>query len=178
MNVNKNLEKKQELVAFLQEGFQTSVMIVATDYKGLNVENISSFRRQMHDVGAKYQVAKNTLLRRAADGNQAAEILESFIGPTAVAYTDSDPVILAKALVAFAKANEEKFSIKSVVMNGKAIQVSDLKVLSDLPPKEVLLSQLLAVMQAVPTSFVRVLNAVPTGLVNVLSAIKDQKEAA
>jgi len=176
--VNKNLEKKQEIVSDLQEGFESSVMIVATTYKGLNVEVLSAFRKQMYDVGAKYQVAKNTLLRRAADGTQAAVLMESFVGSTAVAYTNNDPIVLAKTLVAFAKSNEEHFSIKSVVMEGKFLTEINLKMLSELPSKEVLLSQLLSVMQAIPTSFVRVLNAVPTGLVNVLMAIKDQKEAA
>jgi large subunit ribosomal protein L10 len=63
-------------------------------------------------------------------------------------------------------------------MNGKAISLDDIKALSALPSREILLGQLLSVMNGVPTSFVRALNDIPTRLLNVLQAVKDQKEAA
>ena len=122
-------------------------------------------------------MAKNTLLLRAADQTEIELIKDSFKGPNAVAVSYDDPVAPAKVLVEFAKDNK-KLEIKKGVMGGKVLELADIKALSDLPSKEVLLATVLSALIGVPTSFVRVLNGVPQGLLNVLMAIKEQKEAA
>jgi large subunit ribosomal protein L10 len=87
-----------------------------------------------------------------------------------------DPVAPAKVLTQFAK-DHDKPEIKMGVLNGKVIGVPEIRALSDLPSREVLLAKLLSVMAAVPTSFVRVLNNIPVGLLNVMQALKEKKEA-
>ncbi len=171
------LENKKEIVAKLQDKFAKAKLVVLTDYKGLNVAAMNDLRAKLREAGIEYQVVKNTLLRRAAEGTPVAEISESFTGPSAVAMSVDDPVAPAKVLVDFSKANE-KLEIKVGVMDGKLLDAGSIKALSALPPREVLLAKLLSVMVAVPTGMVTVLNEVPAKFVRVLAAIRDQKEAA
>jgi len=168
---------KQRIVEELHDKFTRSKVLILTDYKGLNVEDMNALRSKLRESEIEYKVVKNTLLRRAAEGTDAEQIVDSFKGPSAVALSYEDPVAPAKVLTDFAKAND-KLEIKIGAMEGKTLDAADIKSLSQLPSREVLLSQLLSVMAAVPTSFVTALSGVPRNLLNVLQAIKDQKEAA
>ena len=171
------LESKKEIVVKLQDKFSQAKLVVLTDYKGLNVAAINELRAKLKEAGVDYQVVKNTLLRRAAEGTPVEEISDSFIGPSAVALSLEDPVAPAKVLVDFSKANE-KLEVKIGIMEGKVLDAGAIKALSALPSQEVLLAKLLSVMIAVPTGVVTVLNEVPAKFVRVLAAIRDQKEAA
>jgi large subunit ribosomal protein L10 len=166
--------QKEELVKGLQEKLSTAKVVITTDYKGLDVAAVSDLRRKLKEAGVEYQVVKNTLLRRVAEDNQMALMADSFIGPSAIAYSFDDPVAPAKVLTEFAKENDN-LEIKAGVMEGQLMDLAAIKALSSLPSKEALLGQLLSVMNGVPTSFVRVLNAVPQGFVNILGAMKDQQ---
>jgi len=170
-------EKKKELVEELTDKFSRSAIVIATDFKGLNVTKLNALRRKLGEADVEYQVVKNRLLIRAAEGSDVALMTDTFQGPTGIAVGYDDPVQPAKALVNFAKDNE-KLEIKGGVMQGKALDPDAIKSLADMPPREILLAQLLSVMNNVPTGFVRALNNVPERLVYVLQAIKDQKEAA
>ncbi len=171
------LDEKKALVETLHKDFQQAAVVVLTDYKGLNVEEVNSLRRKLKEVGVEYRVIKNTLLKRAAEGTDIEVVSDFFVGPTSIALGYEDPVLPAKVLSDFAKDND-KLEIKAGVLNGSLLTSEQITALAKLPSREVLLSQFLSVLNGVPTSFVRVLNGVPTQLVNVLSAIKDQKEAA
>lgn len=170
-------EKKKELVEELAEKFSRSEIVIATDFKGLNVVKLNELRRKLSEADVEYQVVKNRLLIRACDDTDVALMKDQFQGPTAIALGYDDPVKPAKALVNFAKDNE-KLEIKGGVMGGKVLDFNAIKSLSDLPSREALLGQLLSVMNNVPTGCVRALNNLPERLVYVLQAIKDQKEAA
>ncbi len=169
------LDKKKEIVEELHEKFSRSRIVILTDYKGLDVISINSLRSQLRKAEIEFKVVKNTLLIRACEGTEAELIKEKFIGPTAVAISYEDPVAPAKVLTDFAKEND-KLEIKSGVLRGKVLKFDDIKALSSLPSREVLLGQVLSAMNGVPTAFVRVLSAVPQQFLNVLMAIKDQKE--
>lgn len=171
------LDAKKKIAEDLHDRFARSVIIVVTDYKGLDVAAINDLRRKLRAEAVEYQVVKNSLLVRAADDTEADLIKKHFKGPSAVAISYEDPVAPAKVLTQFAKENE-KLEIKVGVLNGKVLDVNALKALASLPSKEVLLAQLLATLNAVPTSFVRALAEIPRGMLNVLTAIRDQKEAA
>ena len=171
------LNEKRAVVDELSEKFAQSQVVIATDYKGLDVQTINTLRRQLREAGVHYRVVKNTLLVRASENNDVALIKDIFKGPTAVAYSFDDPVAPAKVLTDFAKKNE-KLEIKAGVMGGKALDVAAIKALASLPSREELLAKLLSVFNGVPTQLVRLLNAVPQQALNVLVAIKDQKEAA
>jgi len=172
-----NRTEKKQVVESLHDSFSRSKIVILTDYKGLDVEHINELRRKLREAEVEYKVVKNTLIIRASEDTDAALIKDYFKGPSALAFSYNDPVAPAKVLTEFAKENE-KLEIKIGVMNGKAISLDEIKALSALPSREVLLGQLLSVMNGVPTSLVRALSDVPTRLLNVLQAVKDQKEAA
>jgi len=171
------LEAKQKITEDLHERLAKSVIIVLTDYKGLDVTSINDLRRKLREANIEYQVVKNTLLVRAAEDTEVAVLKDHFKGPSAIAISYDDPVAPAKVLTQFAKDNG-KLEIKAGILNGKVLDAQAIKALAILPSREVMLAHFLSALNAVPTSFVRALAEIPRSLVNVLTAIKDQKEAA
>ena len=169
------LEDKQKITEDLHDRFTKSAVVVVTDYKGLDVSAINELRRKLREEDIEFQVVKNTLLIRAAKDTGVALIQDYFKGPSAVALSYSDPVAPAKILTQFAKDNQ-KLEIKGGVLNDKVLDADAIKALAKLPSREVLLGQLLATLNEVPTSFVRTLAEIPRSLLNVLTAIRDQKE--
>ncbi len=171
------LEEKQKIAEDLHERFSKSAIVVVTDYKGLDVSAMNDLRRKLREEDIEFQVAKNTLLIRAAKDTEVALIQDYFKGPSAVAFSYKDPVAPAKILAQFAKDNK-KLEIKGGVLKDKVLDVDAIKALAKLPSREVLLGQLLSVINEVPSSFVRTIAEIPRSLLNVLTAIRDQKETA
>lgn len=169
-------EAKQRIVEELHDKFTRSKVLILTDYMGLNVEDMNALRSKLRESEIEFKVVKNTLLKRAAEGTDAAHIVDSFKGPSAIALSYDDPVAPAKVLTDFAKEHK-KLEIKIGEMDGNVLDVAAIKSLSQLPSREVLLAKLLSVFVAVPTGFVTALSGVPRNFLNVLQAIKDQKEA-
>jgi large subunit ribosomal protein L10 len=172
-----DIETKKRIASELHEKFKKTVVLIVTDYKGLDVTTMNQLRRKLREAQVEYQVAKNSLLTRASQETQVALIKDSFKGPSAVAFSYHDPVAPAKVLTEFVKQNE-KLEIKMGVINGKAMDLSAIKALAALPSREQLLAQVLCAMNAVPTALVRALSDVPRRMLNVLNAIKEQKSAA
>ncbi|MGD8992054.1 MAG: 50S ribosomal protein L10 [Desulfobacterales bacterium] len=172
-----NLEEKKRISKDLNERFTKAAVVFVTDYKGLDVAAINELRRKLTQEEVEYQVAKNSLLIRAAEGTDVNLIKDMFKGPNAIALSYGDPVSSAKILTDFAKDNKV-FEIKAGVMDGAVLDSNQIKALADLPSREVLLGMLVATMNSVPTGFVRTLAEIPRQFLNVLQAIKDQKEAA
>lgn len=170
-----NREDKQAIVADLSGKFAKAKIAVVSDYRGLTVSTLEQLRRELKKNNAEIRVAKNTLLRRAVQDTPFEGMQEHLTGTTAVTVSYDDPVAPAKILTDFAK-DHPQLEIKTAVLEGKTLSFDDLKALSSLPSKEVLLAQVMSVMLAVPTSFVRVINAVPQGFVNVLQALQEKKE--
>ena len=169
-----NRDEKVAIVEELSSRLATAKLAVVSDYRGLTVPVISQLRRELKQNNADIRVAKNTLLRLAIKGTPFEPMGPYLEGTTAVTFADVDPVAPAKVLVDFVK-NNPKLEIKSAVLDGKLLTADDLTALSKLPGKDQLRAQLLAVMLAVPTSFVRVLSAVPQKALYALQAIKDKK---
>lgn len=170
-----NREEKTTIVEELSGKFAKAKIAIVTDYRGLTVSSFQEVRRELKKNNSEIRVAKNTLLRRAVKGT-AFESMENYLsGTTAVAVSYSDPVAPAKILVEFIK-NNPKLVIRGAILEGKVLSQEDLVELSKLPSKEILLSKLLSVMQAVPTNFVQVLSGVPRKFMYLLTAIKNQKE--
>jgi len=170
-------EEKQQIAEDLRDRFSKSAIIVLTNYKGLDVAAMNDLRRKLRAEEIEYQVVKNSILIRASADNDGDLIKDFFKGPSAVALSYDDPISPAKVLAQFAK-DHEKLEIKVGVMNGKVLDATAIKALAQLPPREVLLGQLLSALNAIPTSFVRTIAEVPRIFVNLLVAIKDQKAAA
>jgi large subunit ribosomal protein L10 len=171
-----DINEKKRITKDLQTRLDKSTIVILTDYKGLGVSAMNTLRRKLREADAEYQVAKNTLLVRASEGNDTNLIKDQFRGPSGIALSYGDPVAPAKVLTDFVKENKN-FEIKIGVLNGKIVDAEGIKALSALPSREVLLAQVLSTINAVPTSLVTALSDVPRRILNVLQAIKDQKEA-
>jgi large subunit ribosomal protein L10 len=171
------IEQKKAIADELHEKFAKAKVVIVTDYKGMDVAATNQLRRKLREAGIEYRVAKNSLLARASKDTGVEMIRDQFKGPNAIALSYDDPVAPAKVLTDFMKTNV-KLEIKVGVLDGKVLSIDDIKALSALPSREILLAKVLSVMNAVPTSFVRVLSGVPVQFLNVLQAIKEKKEAA
>jgi large subunit ribosomal protein L10 len=172
-----DLEGKKKISQDLHDRLSRSQIVILTDYKGLDVTSVTKLRKELTDENVEYQVVKNTLLTIASEDTDAALIKEYFKGPNAIAIGLEDPVSPARVLIKFAEEND-KLEIKVGVMGDKVLGIDDIKALSKMPSREILLGQVLSAMNGVPTSLVNVLSGVPRQLMNVLHAIKEQKEAA
>ena len=158
----------------LQTAFKGCDSAILVDYKGMNVPQVTELRRQLRSAKASYTVVKNTLARRALKGT-AFEPLETFFeGTTAVAYTTTDPVALAKTLTTFVKV-APTLTIKAAVVQGRKIQAAEVTELATLPGKPELYAKLLFLLNAPMVRLVTVLNEAPQALLNVLTQAEKKK---
>lgn len=168
-------EKKKETVAELQETLKDRDIVI-TDYRGLSVSDLRDMRQKLREMDADYKVVKNTLMKIAADNLGLKELYPFLEGPSAIAFGGDDPVQVSKAIMEFAKTHKA-LEVKGGLLEGKAVSPAQLKSLASLPPKEVLIAQLLGTLQAPISSFARVIAAPTQGLVTALDRIREQKEA-
>jgi large subunit ribosomal protein L10 len=150
---------------------------VVTEYRGMTVAQIQTLRRQLRALDADYKVFKNTLVRRAIAGT-SVEPLDAFLeGPTAIAFVNGDVSAVAKALRDFAKATPTLI-VKGGVLDGKALSVSDLTALADLPSRDILLARLAGLIASPLSTMAGLLKAVPQNFAYGLSALIDAKGGA
>ncbi len=154
----------------------SNAMLVA-DYRGISVAEARQIRNELREAGAHFEVTKNTLMMRAVDEADASEMKEYLTGPSAVAFCGEDTVNPAKVLMKFSK-EIKPFEVKGGLLEGKLIDVDKIKFLASLPPREVLLAQLLGAMQGPIRGLATVCAGPIRGLVTVLQRIQEQKEAA
>jgi len=167
--------KKSEQVEKLSgELKKVSTAIVAT-YSKLTVAQDYELRKMLRSSGAKYRVVKNTLAARAAKGTQVEEVLKDLSGVTSIAYTQGDPVALAKALAKYAKDNPE-FTFKAGVVEGRVISIKEIESLATMPSKEEIYSKLLFLLNAPSQRLVTAVNAVGRNLAVVVGQGVEQKK--
>lgn len=168
------VEVKQIKVQELEERIKSAKMIIFTDYRGLNVSEISALRSRLKAAGADYKVVKNTLARRAFTNAGLEELIPFAEGPNALLFSDEELVEPAKILFDVVKTSK-KLVVRSGMVEGKVFSADQLKNLSTLPPREVLVAQVLGGLQAPIYGFAYVLKANLTGLVRALDAVREQK---
>lgn len=171
--------QKEEVVGELREKFARATSVFVAEYRGLDVARVDALRRKLRASGGdgyEYRVTKNTLLRRAAEGNDVAAVLPHFKGPTAVAISFGDPVQLAKILIDYAKENE-LFQLRGAMLDGKALDQKEIATLATLPSLEQLRGKIAGLLQAPAAKLARVIAAPPSQLARVVEARHKALEA-
>lgn len=171
-----SLETKKQIVAEMVEKFNGSKSVIVTDYRGLNVAEVTELRKQLREAGVDYRVVKNTLLKIAAKEAGIEGTEEYFQGPTAVAFGLSDAVSPAQVLSKFAKEHKN-LEIKGGILEGQLINMDGVKALADLPPREVLLAKVASCFQAPMAGLVNVLQGPIRKLGYALEEVRKLKEA-
>jgi len=159
--------KKTEQVEKLSAQLAKANSAIITTFSKLPVSKDDELRRLVRGTGAKYQVVKNTLAERAAAGTKLEGAMKDLAGVTSIAFTDADPVALAKALAKFAKDNPE-ITVKAGVLDGRVLSVKEVEALATMPSKEELYSKLLFLINAPAQRLVTVMNAVGRDLAVVI----------
>jgi large subunit ribosomal protein L10 len=172
--MKKKSEKQQDLDKLKTELAKVSTVILTT-FQGITVEQDTKLRRAVQAAGGKYEVVKNTLAELAGAGTPAEGVLKNLKGTHSIAYTQTDPVALAKALTKIAK-DVPAFQFKSGVVEGRVISISEIKQLADMPSKEELISKIMFLLNAPAQRIATALNALPRNLaVTVSEAVKANK---
>ena len=167
---------KEKVVAGLREVFESSNLIVVTQFSGLTVAEATDLRSQMRQAGAKFQVTKNRLALHALEGTAFSDLAELFLGSTAIAYSD-DAVAAAKIAVSYAKKND-KLVIIGGALAGDRLDVANVKALAELPSLDELRGRLVGMIQPPATRIAGVVQAPAGQLARVLNAYSEKSEAA
>jgi large subunit ribosomal protein L10 len=160
-----NLQEKQAVVAEVSAQVAQAQTIVVAEYRGIAVSDITKLRANARNAGVYLRVLKNTLARRAVQGTPFEALSENMVGPLVYGIS-ADPIAAAKVVFDFSRTND-KLVIKAGSYNGKVLDTAAVAALATMPPKEVLLAQLLGLLQS-PVS----------GLARVISAVAEQKTEA
>ena len=162
--------EKDKLIAEYQEGLAVAPHAFLLGFKGISVPQVTELRNRVRATGGSYLVVKNNLAEIAL-----AALEEHFVGPTAVVFTDHDPVALAKALTDYAK-EVPALEFKAGMVERRAVAAGQIKEIAQLPSREQLIAKLLYLLQSPIARFARLLAAVPRSLVVVLDQVRKQKE--
>ncbi len=170
--------EKQRVVDELTAQLKSSETLIVADYRGLTMPEIDSLRGELLQHGAKFQVVKNTLTRRAAEAAGQDALLALLEGPSAIAFLDAegDMVAAAKALSKVAR-DTKVLAIRGGVLEGRPISDADVEELAKLPPLDVLRSQVLGAITAPLTTIVGLFQAPLQNLVGLIDARIEQLEA-
>ncbi len=171
-------EKNIQLVAELEEGFKASPLVIAANYRGLNVNEMQGMRRAVRESSAQFKIAKNTLARIAADNAGRPELKEFMEGPIGFLTTEGDPASAAKVLVNYIDDNSIEMTIIGGALDGETLTTDRIKALAKLPSKEVLLAKMMGSMNSPITGLVMVMNGPIRALATVLQKISELGDGA
>lgn len=172
--------QKEETVGDIAEQIKGAQAVVFTDYRGLTVAQVSDLRKKLRDSGTTFTVVKNTLFKRATEGliESDPQIDATLNGPTAAIFATKDPVASSKAILDYIAANRNTpLKVKGAVVGGKFFTAAQVDALSKVPPREVLISQMLGAFNSPISGFVGTLNGIVSNFVFTLQAVADKKAA-
>lgn len=170
----KTKKQKQQDIALLKEEFGGASNAMVVSFQGLTVEKDWELRRALEKAELNYRVVKNTLSKIAVEGTPLEPLKEHFIGMTAIAYSENDPVSLAKVLSKFARENAQ-LKFKAGIVEGRVINIKDIDALAALPSKEGLISKLMFLLNSPAQRIAIAVNGVARNLAVVIKQIADQK---
>lgn len=171
------LENKKEIVAEVSEVASDSVAAVIAYYRGLTVTQMTELRAKARTSGVYLRVVRNTLARRAVEGTDFECLKDSFVGPVVLAFSRTEPSAAARLVRDFSK-NNEQLEVKVLAVGSNLYEAGQLAAIAKLPTKDEAIAQLMSVMKAPITKFVRTLNEPTAKMVRTFAAVRDQKSAA
>lgn len=167
--------KKEEELNQLKKDLAEAKNMIVAQFQGITVEQDTDLRTKIRATNSKYRVVKNTLAKIATQGTPAEKLAAALKGPTSIAYNNSDPVALAKALTAYAKANPV-FVFKTGMVEGRVVNLNDLNAIASLPSKEELIAKLLFLLNAPAQRIAVATNGVARNLAVVIGQAIEQKK--
>lgn len=173
-------EGKQQKAEELRQELLNARAVILSGFEGITVSQDYELRRKLAGAGAKYRVAKNSIIERAVEGTSVEEAAAALKGTTSLAYTEGDPVSLAKAITAYAKENAV-LVFKAGVVEGRVINLGEMNAIATLPSRETLLAKALFLINSPAQRTVTVLSAVSRNLAYIIQQAVEQnkfKEAA
>lgn len=181
-------EKKVEIVDGLRELISGSSIAIGVSYQGLKVSELQMFRRRLREAGVQLHVVKNTLLRLAANEAGRPNIADIVEGPTAVAFGSGDMSTVVKSITEYIRTSRLPVTLRAASFDGQFVPANQVEELANLPPKPVLLAQILGtfesplaslvgLLDSPMSSFVGLMDAIPRELVGVIEARAQQVES-
>ena len=160
MSKKPQMIEKEEQVAQLQGWLKENAAVVLADYRGLTVAEDTALRTELRKNEIGYHVAKNTLIKRAANNLEITDLDEYLNGPTALAYA-ADPVAVTKILAKFAEEHKA-LELKAGLVDGKFVNAEEIQALAKMPSREVLLGRFMGSIHSSLYGFVRAVDAIKT----------------
>jgi large subunit ribosomal protein L10 len=170
-----NRAEKTASIESLQQDMGRASLAVVAEFRGLTAGQMNNLRAAVRKVDGRFRVAKNTLAKRAVSGGTNDGMTALMRGPVAMILAFDDPVAVAKVAVKFAE-ELPKLEIRGAVLDGQVLKSEGVKALADLPPREVILAQLLGLLQAPATHLVRLLNEPASRVARLVDAVAKQRE--
>ena len=169
-------EKKIQIVEDLKSNIESSSILIAADYTGVNVSEISALRTVLREQGVQFKVVKNTLALIAADQAGSAKLKELIEGPTSFVFGFDDPVEPVRVLTNFIKNSNSAVKVRGALMGDSLLTTEEVDYMASLPDRPTLLSRLLGQLQAPITGLATVLNAPTQGLATLLDRHNKNQE--
>lgn len=170
------IEDKKAIVSEVAGVAKQALSLVAAEYSGLTVAQLTELRRSARDAGVYMRVVRNTLAKRALEGTQFACIQQKLVGPLVLAFSKEDPGAAARLIKEFIKKNE-KLTVKALAIDNQLLPAEGLNKLASLPTRDEAIALLMSVMKAPITKFVQTLAEPHAKLVRTMAAIRDKKES-
>jgi large subunit ribosomal protein L10 len=168
------LSEKQIVVSEVAEIASSALSAVASEYRGLTVDQMTALRVKARETGVYLRVVKNSLVKRAIEGTDFECMQDRLKGPLVMAFSQEDPGAAARLMRDFSKDNDQ-LVVKVLSVGGEVLEASDIGKLANLPTRDQAIALLMAVMKAPVEKLARTLNEVPGKLVRTLAAVKDSK---
>lgn len=172
-----NIEDKKAIVKEVAEVASAALSLVAADYRGLTVSQMTGLRAQARESGVYLRVVRNTLARRALEGTDFSCVNEALTGPLVLAFSRNEPGAAARLIRDFSKLHD-KMTVKLLAIGGELLGPEKLAIVASLPTRHEALTQLVSVMKAPIVKFARTLAEPHAKLVRTFAAVSDKKQAA